>query len=379
MNVYVRELVSSLAQAGAECTVFVRRWRDGLPDVVDVEPGFRVEHITAGPFELDKEALASVVDDYTEAVRDRLIARPVDVIHANYWLSGVSGHRLKHMLDLPLVATFHTLARVKAENGDYEPHLRVDAESEVVRCADVITANSETEADQLIELYGADPDRIEIVAPGVDHAFFSPGSRDGARAALGIGDEPVLLFVGRIQPLKGVDVAVEALRCLQPSDARLLIVGGASGQEGDHEVERIRDLITHCGLDDRVEMVSPRPHYELSTYYRAADVCLVPSRSESFGLVALEAAACGTPVVASDVGGLRTLVIDGETGYRVVGREPCHFADAARRILDDPVLAKELSTNAVRMADGYTWAGTAGRLRRTYDDLSARVPMDCLA
>ena len=379
MNVYVRELVSSLAQAGAECTVFVRRWREGLPDVVDVEPGFRVEHITAGPFELDKEALASIVDDYTEAVRRRLIARPVDVIHANYWLSGVSGHRLKHMLDLPLVATFHTLARVKAENGDHEPYLRIAAESEVVACSDVITASSETEVRQLIDLYGADPDRIEVVAPGVDHAFFSPGSRAGARAALGLGDEPVLLFVGRIQPLKGADVAVEALRCLQPSDARLLIVGGASGREGDHEVERIRELITHHGLDDRVEMVSPRPHYELSTFYRAADVCLVPSRSESFGLVALEAAACGTPVVVSDVGGLRTLVDDGVTGFRVVGREPCHYAEATRRIIGDPVLAKELSANAARMAARYTWAGTAERLRRTYDDLSTRVPMDCLA
>ena len=170
-----------------------------------------------------------------------------------------------------------------------------------------------------------------------------------------------------------------ALQCLQPSDARLLIVGGASGQEGDHEVTRIRELIADSGLDDRIEMVSPRPHYELSTFYRAADVCLVPSRSESFGLVALEAAACGTPVVASDVGGLRTLVIDGETGFRVVGREPCHFAAATRRILDDPVLAKELSANADRMADGYTWSGTAERLRRTYDALSVRVPVDCLA
>jgi D-inositol-3-phosphate glycosyltransferase len=379
MNVYVRELVSSLAQAGADCTVYVRRWAEGLADVVEVEPGFRVEHITAGPSTLGKEALPSIVDDFTEAVRRRLIDRPVEVIHANYWLSGVAGHRLKHELDLPLVSTFHTLARVKADTGDAEPQARVEAESEVVRCSDVITANSPTEVRQLTDLYGADPDRIDIVEPGVDHAYFSPGSRAGARAALGLGAEPVLLFVGRVQPLKGVDVAVETLECLHASDSRLLIVGGASGREGDHEYERIVDLVRQHGLDDRVEMVSPRPHYELSTFYRAADVCLVPSRSESFGLVALEAAACGTPIVASDVGGLRTLVDDGVTGFRVEGREPCHYSEAANRILDDPLLAAEMSANAVSMASHYTWAGTAGRLRRIYDDLSVRVPVDCLA
>ena len=379
MNVYIRELVSSLAQAGVDCTVYVRRWTDGLPDVVEVEPGFRVDHVTAGPFDLSKEKLPAVVDDFTAAVRRRLIDRPADVIHANYWLSGVAGHWLKHELDLPLVTTFHTLARVKAETGDPEPDTRIVAESEVVRCADVMTANSATEVRQLIDLYGADPDRIEIVAPGVDHAYFSPGKREGARTALGLGEEPVMLFVGRIQPLKGVDVAIGALDCLRSTDARLLIVGGASGREGDHEVERIRDLISDNRLQDRVLMVEPKPHYELSTYYRAADLCLVPSRSESFGLVALEAAACGLPVVASDVGGLRTLVEDGVTGFRVEGREPCHYAKAAAQILDEPILAAEMSANAVKRARSYTWSGTAGRLRRVYDDLSARVPVDCLA
>ncbi len=379
MHVYVRELVSSLAQAGAEATVYVRRWTDDIPEVVEVEPGFRVVHVEAGPADLAKEALPDVVGEYTRRVSALLAADPVDVIHANYWLSGVAGHALKHELDLPLVATFHTLARVKAETGDPEPERRILAETDVVKCADVITANSVTELHELVSHYGADPDRIEIVPPGVDHAFFSPGSRGGARGALGLGDEPVLLFVGRIQPLKGLDVAVEALDRLGRPDARLLVVGGSSGREGDHEVDRIHSLIETLGLGERVTMVPPVPHHVLSTYYRAADVCLVPSRSESFGLVALEAAACGTPVVASDVGGLRTLVEHGRTGFRVGGRDSTDYAEATARILDDPMLASRLSANAASGAAAYTWTAMAARLRRVYDDLRVREPVDCLA
>ncbi len=379
MNVYIRELVSSLAHAGADATVYVRRWTDDLPDVVEVEPGFRVVHVDAGPVGLAKEALPDVVDEFTKVVHDHLAADPVDIIHANYWLSGVAGHRLKHELDLPLVTTFHTLARVKAETGDPEPQRRIDAESDVIRCADVITANSVTELHELVTHYGADPDRVELVPPGVDHAFFSPGSQDGAQRALGLGSAPLLLFVGRIQPLKGVDVAVETLAELGVDDARLLIVGGSSGLEGDDEVRKLEKLISDRGLVDRVIMVPPQPHHMLSTYYRAADVCLVPSRSESFGLVALEAAACGTPVVASDVGGLRTLIDDGRTGFRIPGRDPRDYAEATRRILESPVLADELSRQAADAATSYTWTTMAARLRRVYDDLGAREPVDCLA
>lgn len=379
MNVYIRELVSSLAQGGTDATVYVRRWTDGLPDTVEVEPGFRVVHVDAGPIGLAKEALPEIVDEFTARVGEDLTERPADVIHANYWLSGVAGHRLKHQLELPLVTTFHTLARVKAETGDDEPQLRIDAEAEVIKCADVITANSVTELRELVTHYGADPDRVEVVPPGVDHAFFSPGARDGARGALGLGEAPLLLFVGRIQPLKGVDVAVEALAELDLDDARLLIVGGSSGLEGDDEVRKIEKLIADRGLADRVSMVPPQPHHVLSTYYRAADVCLVPSRSESFGLVALEAAACGTPVVASDVGGLRTLIEEGRTGFRISGRDPRDYAAATRRILESPLLADELSRHAAEAAATYTWTTMAARLRRVYDDLSLREPVDCLA
>lgn len=380
MNVYVRELVSSLAHAGVDVTVFARR-HDDAAEVVHVEPGFKVVHIPAGPIDLPKEELPETVGEFTDGVRAWLEANPVDVLHANYWLSGVAGHRLKHELDLPLVCTFHTLARVKAETGDAEPQRRIDAEAEVVSCADVITANSVTEVQQLARHYGADPQRIDVVAPGVDAAFFSVGSQRGARAALGLGAGPVLLFVGRIQPLKGLDVAVETLAELRRSheDARLLVVGGASGAEGTAELRRLGAAVRAHRLQEWVNLVAPQPHHLLSTYYRAADVCLVPSRSESFGLVALEAAACGVPVVAADVGGLRTLVDHGRTGIRITERDASLYAAAVRSLLDDPALAASMGRRGAEMARRYSWTATAGRLRRIFEDLSVRVPVDCTA
>ena len=381
MNVYVRELVSALAQAGVGADVFTRRWDDASPAVVDVEPGFRVIHVEAGPPDLAKDQLPEIVDVFADGVRDHLRRLgDVDALHANYWLSGVAGHRLKHELDLPLVSTFHTLARAKAETGDPEPERRVHAEAEVIGCSDAILASCVAEADQLERLYGADPSRIELVAPGVDHAFFSPGDRVGARAALAhldLGTGPVLLFVGRIQPLKGLDVAVRALAALRTPEARLIVVGGASGAEGASEVDRVGKLAAELGVTGQMRVVAPVPHHLLSTYYRAADVVLVPSRSESFGLVALEAAACGTPVVAAAVGGLRTLVEHGRTGFLVEGRDPAVFAGYVGQVLDAPALAAELSQNAARRASGYTWSTAAGRLRRIYGDLTSRALVDC--
>ena len=384
MNVYVRELVSALAQAGVTSDVYTRRWTEDLPEVVEVEPGFRVLHVPAGPVDLPKEALPEVVDEFADGVLDHLLTSDdllgVDALHANYWLSGVAGHRLKHELELPLVSTFHTLARVKAETGDPEPQRRVDAETAVIGCSDAILANCPAEAAQLERLYGADPARIEIVPPGVVHAFFSPGDRAGARAALpqlAPGDGPMLLFVGRIQPLKGLDVAVRALAELDDPTAVLVVVGGASGAEGRHEVERIEKLAAGLGVSDRVRFAAPQPHHLLSSFYRAAELVLVPSRSESFGLVALEAAACGTPVVAAAVGGLRTLVDHGRTGFLVEGRDPRVFASYGEQILGNPVLAGALSARAALRARDFTWSTAAARLRRIYADLTARAPATC--
>jgi D-inositol-3-phosphate glycosyltransferase len=378
MNVYVRELVSSLAQAGVDSTVYVRRWHDELPEVVEVEPGFRVVHVAAGPSTLPKEDLPHVIEEFTDRVAVDLATRPrVDALHANYWLSGVAGHALKHRLELPLVSVFHTLARVKADIGETEPQRRIDAEFDVIGCSDVILANARVEAEQLVDYYGADPSRIEIVPPGVDHAFFAPGSKHGARRALGLGDHPVLVFVGRIQPLKGVDVAVRALAALERPDAVLLVIGGASGAGGGAEVERLHALVAELGVGDQIRFVDAQPHHALSTYYRAADVCLVPSRAESFGLVALEAAACGTPVVAAAVGGLRTLVEHGETGFLIDSRDPMVYARHIETILSSPSYAHTLSRNATQLASGYTWSITAARLRRLYGDLAMREPVIC--
>jgi D-inositol-3-phosphate glycosyltransferase len=375
MNVYVRELSSALAQAGVETVVYTRTWRAGLPREVRVEPGLTVVHVDAGPADLPKEALPEVVGAFTDGVLRHVEASGgVDLVHGNYWLSGVAGHRVKHALDVPLVMTFHTFARVKAEGGDPEPERRVRAESEIIGCTDAICVSCTEEELQFRRLYGDPPGRVEIVAPGVEHAFFAPGDRGGARRALGLGPEPVLLFVGRIQPLKGLDVAVQTLAELRRQDAVLVVVGGASGAEGDGEVARIGALVDAHGLRDRVRFVPPQPHHILSTYYRAADVVLVPSRSESFGLVALEAAACGTPVVAAGVGGLLTLVDHGHTGFLVPGRDPAVFASYTDALLSNERMALEMSMSAVERSRRYTWSTAAGRLRRLYNDVvSARL------
>jgi D-inositol-3-phosphate glycosyltransferase len=377
MNVYVRELSASLAQAGVEVRVYVRRWEANLPDRISVEPGFEVVHIAAGPPELAKEDLPACIDAFTDGVAADLAERPVDVLHANYWLSAVAAHRLKHELNLPLVATFHTLARVKAEAGDHESLERAQAEAQVIGCCDAICASNPVEAEQLIEFYGALPERIELVAPGVDHAFFSPGDRLGARAALGIDDRPTLLFVGRIQPLKGLKIAVAALAQLQNADARLIVVGGASGADGEEELASVHELVTSLGVTERVQWVDPQPHHALSTFYRAADVVVVPSRSESFGLVALEAAACATPVVAAAVGGLRTLVRNDSTGFLIDSRDPVEFAQRIDELLASPSRAAAMGKAAAVESDRYAWATTAGRLRRLYSDLRARQLVEC--
>jgi D-inositol-3-phosphate glycosyltransferase len=377
MNVYVRELSASLAQAGVDVRVYVRTWADGLAERVSVEPGFEVVHVPAGPVDLAKEALPAVVGEFADGVAEDLRGTDVDVLHANYWLSAVAAHDLKHRLDLPLVATFHTLARVKAEAGDAEPVARAAAEAQVIGCCDAICASNPVEAQQLVDFYAAPSDRIETVPPGVDHAFFSPGDRNGARAALGLDDRPTLLFVGRIQPLKGLTVAVRALALLPDRRSRLLVVGGPSGVDGGAEWERVRPLVAELGLRDRVEFMPPQAHHRLSTFYRAADVVLVPSRSESFGLVALEAAACGVPVVAAAVGGLRTLVRHDETGFLVDGRDPAAFAARVEELAAHPRRAVAMGDAAAEEARRYAWSTTAGRLRRLYADLRVATPVAC--
>jgi D-inositol-3-phosphate glycosyltransferase len=402
MNVYVRELASALARTGATCDVFTRSWSPALPPVVDVEPGLRVHHVPAGPAApMAKEALPTVVDEFTDRVLARMTGPsglplvddddgPFEAIHANYWLSGLAGHSIKHELDLPLVSTFHTLDRVKAEAGPEEveadmAHRRAEAEAAIVRCSDAVLASCTVEAEQIAELYEADRSRIVVVAPGVDHAFFGPGHRPQARRGLGLPpDGTLLLFVGRIQPLKGADMAVRTLAELSGRRShraghsyRLVVVGGPSGPHGDEAYKGLLALAEQLGVAEQVVMVEPQPHELLSTYYRAADVCLVPSRSESFGLVALEAAACGTPVVASAVGGLTTLVDHGRTGFLVDEPSPAAYATYVRRIVEESLLAERFSTAAVLRAREYTWREAAAKLRAVHDQLVDGRLVEC--
>ena len=388
MNVYVRELVSALAHAGLDCTTYTRAWQPGLAEVVNVEPNHKVVHIPAGDFDLPKGELLSVVDEFTNNVHQHIVqSGGTDVLHANYWLSGLSGHNLKHALDLPLVTTFHTLARVKAQGGDPESEEREKGEASIIGCADAICVSCTEEERQFRSLYGNPPGTLEIVAPGVEHAFFAPGEKRGARHALGIeATAPVLLFVGRIQPLKGLDVAVQALAQLRQPNAQLIVVGGASGLEGASEVDHIVSLAHSLGLttsfsgsagEANICFVEPQAHHMLSTYYRAADVVVVPSRSESFGLVALEAAACGIPVVASGVGGLLTIVNDADTGFLVADRDPAKFAEHIDYLLGNPTEAYAMGMRAAEKARHYTWSFAAARLRRAYSDVSTRDRIAC--
>ncbi|NND73974.1 MAG: glycosyltransferase [Ilumatobacter sp.] len=379
MNVYVRELVSSLSQSGLDCTTFTRADREGLPAEVLIEPNHRVVHIEAGPHHLPKEALPEVSDKFCAGVLTWMEAHGLpDLIHGNYWLSGVVGHHLKHVLDVPFVSTFHTLARVKAEGGDPEPMWRDRAEAEIIQCSDAICVSCEEEELQFRRLYGDPHGRIEIIAPGVEHALFAPGAQSGARDAIGFPpDRPLLLFVGRIQPLKGPDLAIRALAELNRPDVQLAIVGGASGHDGDDHAEDAHALVDELGLHDQVHWIAPQPHHILSSWYRAADVVIVPSRSESFGLVALEAAACGIPVVASAVGGLLSLVDDGSTGFLIDGRNPADYAKAVATILDDPTMQAAMRSAAVERARRYTWSAAAAHLRSLYEQIAVGPLVSC--
>ena len=383
LNVYVRELTAALAHLGVDCDIYTRRTDASQPDRLEVELGVNVHHVDAGAPSLDKEDLPAVAAAFADRVGEQLARRPVDAIHAHYWLSGMAGHRLKHCLDIPLAVTFHTLGRVKTSSGDAEPRHRGDAEQRVIDCADAVFTSGDAEANQLRSLYQVAPERVHVLTPGVDRAMFAPGQRHAARAAIGLPPGPVLLFVGRLQPLKGAELAVETLAATRAgsaagADAQLVIVGGPSGPQGEATLARLRDLADDLAVAEAVRFADPLPHHLLSTYYRAADVCLVPSRSESFGLVALEAAACGTPVVASDVGGLRDNVVEGRTGFLVAGRSSDAFARRVIDILADPLLALRLGDAGSRRAERHSWRVSAAAALEVFDAAARRELVACL-
>jgi D-inositol-3-phosphate glycosyltransferase len=374
MNVYIREVAAEMARRGVQSDIFTRRTDSDEPEVTEVADGVRVINIRAGTARpVHKDVLPRLVRRFAEGVVEY---GPYDVLHAHYWLSGVAGSFLKELWGVPLVVSFHTLARVKdvASPGDPpEPIFRKRGEARVIAHADRIIAPTETERGQLIDLYDADPGRIFVAPPGVDLERFVPGDRAAAKKRFGFSDDPLVVFVGRLQPFKGTDIAVDALAHLKRMvpDAQLAIVGGDSPRGSRGERVRLRLAARRLGVSDRLSFMEPVPHAELPVLYRAADVVVVPSASESFGLVALEASACGTPVVATAVGGLRLIVRDGETGYLVARRDSKSFAAALSRVLADPGAQHRLGSNALKIAHQFPWARTTDGILDAYASVTA--------
>jgi D-inositol-3-phosphate glycosyltransferase len=391
MNVYIRSVAERLAEQGIAVDIYTRCRGQGGPEVEEIGPRSRLIRVQAGPCApVDKEDLPGLLPAFLGGVLERAADEhgahrhsPYDVVHSHYWLSGWVGSRAKEIWGAPLVASFHTLGKVKNAarlDGDPpEPPVRLQGEQRVVKGADRILAPTQVEAEDLVSLYGADPKRIRVVAPGVDRSIFAPRPKGEARARLGLAGKRLILFVGRLQPFKGPSVAVRALAkavARQPEltrDVVLALVGGPSGRgwAGD-EVVHLKEVASELGVEDRVMVLPPQPHERLVDFYSAAEAVLVPSRSESFGLVALEAQACGTPVVGTARGGLSFVVKDGETGFLVEDHDPSTYADRIIAVLGDPKLAARLARQAVRNAGSFSWDATASGIREVYRELLAR-------
>ena len=389
MNVYIVEIARRLARAGVEVEIFTRATASEAPPTVEMVPGVQVRHVIAGPFEgLAKEDLPAQLCAFTHGVLRAEAARPqgfYDLIHSHYWLSGQVGWLAKDRWGVPLVHTAHTLAKVKnsllADGDRPEPRSRIIGEEQVTAEADRLVANTPVEAKDLIERYAAEPGRVTVVEPGVDLGLFSPfvdvpaeaaRARSVGRRRLGLpADGQIVAFVGRIQPLKAPDVLLRAIAELMARQPHLagrltaVICGGPSGS-GLERPSALIELASSLGIADSVRFLPPLPAAELAHLYRAADLVAVPSHNESFGLVALEAQACGTPVVAAAVGGLVTAVRDGVSGVLVDGHDPVDWARVVGRLLDEPARRGELSAGAVAHARHFSWDRTAAGLLSVY-------------
>lgn len=378
MNVYVVETAKRLAEAGTEVEIFTRGTSSSLPSTVELAPGVLVRHITAGPFEgLVKGDLPGQLCAVTAGVMRVEASKPegwYDLLHSHYWLSGQVGWLASERWRVPLVHSMHTMAKVKnlelADGDTPEPEIRIIGEQQVVDIASRLTANTADESRQLIDLYGADPSRVDVIHPGVDLQTFTPGDKSAARTRMGLAaEEFIVAFVGRIQPLKAPDILVRAIahaHAERPNlKVRAVICGGPSGTGLDRPNALI-DLARDLGVTSQVTFLSPTSREDLADLYRAADVTMVPSHSESFGLVAVESQACGTPVIAAAVGGLRTAVAKDVSGFLIEGHDPRAYAAAITRLADDGVLLAELERGAVMHAAAFGWESTTVGLLDTY-------------
>jgi D-inositol-3-phosphate glycosyltransferase len=380
MNIYVLESAQRMAAMGVSVDIFTRRTDSAQADIVEISPGVRVRHFDCGHGTLTKEQLPIHISGLSQEFSRIIRTENYDVIHSHYWLSGKVAMPAAKELGIPLVHTMHTMARVKnlnlAEGETPEPMIRVQGETQVVAAANALIANTDAEAASLVSLYDACPDTVHVVSPGVDLYTFTPGeSRSAARDQIGQpADALVVSFVGRIQPHKGPEVLIRAASELVKHTPllrhRLIvnIVGGASGANTE-EVDRLKELTTWLAIDDVVRFTPPVPREELPQWYRAADLVIVPSYSESFGLVALEAQACGTPVVATAVGGLRTAVADGISGVLVDGHDPKAWSSVISRLLQEPQRRVLLSMGAVEHASHFGWDVTARGTLDIYDQV----------
>ena len=390
MNVYVLELSKRLAQRNIGVEVYTRATASSLPPVVEVMPGVTVHHVHAGPFEgLGKGELPGQLCVFArEVLRTEASHHQgwYDLVHSHYWLSGQVGALVRDRWSVPLAHTMHTMAKVKNEAlaaGDTpEPMARLIGEQQVVEAADMLIANTDSEAKQLINLYDADPARVEVVNPGVDLSVFRPVVQASARSRLGLpADADVLMFAGRIQPLKAPDILLQAVASLLARDpslrARLVVpvVGGPSGTGLEHP-ESLADLASSLGISDVIRFIPPVAQTTLVDWYAAASLVCVPSYNESFGLVAVEAQATGTPVVAAAVGGLTTVVRDGVSGLLVEGHDPDDYARAIERVIGQPAFRESLARGALEQAANFAWERTADRTVEVYRQASAVMRND---
>jgi D-inositol-3-phosphate glycosyltransferase len=375
MNVYVRGLASALAASGVEVEIFTRSTSAGQPAVEHPDPGVCVHNVISGPpRKLPTEELPelwhSMVEEI-ERIRQRQPHGRYDVIHSHYWVSGVAGLEISRLWGVPLVHTMHTMAKVKnllLDSGEKpEPRRREDGEYRIVAGAARLIANTSAEAAELVSHYNADFDHIDVAPPGVDLSVFTPAFRSRSRAQLGVPASKFhLLFAGRIQRLKGPQILIQAaalLRSRRPDiDFQVTILGALSGAK-DFD---LKSLISAAGMDDVVTHHPPVTAPELAGWFRSADVVVMPSYSESFGLVALEAQACGTPVVATRVGGLSRAIFDGRTGLLVEGHKPADWADVLEALYDDPQTRKDMGLAAALHAEDFGWQRTAAITLESY-------------
>ena len=387
MNVYVVESAKRIAESGVQVDIFTRANKPNLPETVEIADGVKVVHLEAGPYgSVTKDELPSQICALMSSYLRYELQRPpgyYDLIHSHYWISGQLGWLVSERYGLPLIHTMHTMAKVKnqslAEGESPEPQTRAIGEEQVVSAASALIANTASEAASLVSLYEACPDNVFVVSPGVDlRTYKVNGGKKTSRDKLKISqDQLMLLFVGRIQPHKGPEVLIRAVAEMIShtpalrSKLRAVIMGGPSGN-GSQEPERLAGLARFLNVSDIVEFVPPVPHEELSDWYRAADLVCVPSYSESFGLVALEAQACGTPVVATAVGGLRAAVADGISGVLVDGHNPKAWSATIQRLLMEPQHRLLLSMGAVEHASRFGWDTTARGILDVYDTVLSR-------